>query len=114
MAIDRSFLQKFLDNPASVSAEDFGLDNGESLAPDESSDGAMEVPELDPEAELLSPEIGDSDEVNQEMDLAKDESDSMSKESSETKNEEIASDMKAPMELRKKALLKIKQKYLGQ
>jgi len=141
MALDPKLLKRFLDNPASFSAEDMGLqdENGESLAPNESEDGALEVPEVDPEADMLeqAPEIADPDEVEQEVDLEDDEagdlkpaapqvdSDIMTKlkklkagesldEMSESQDEEISSDIAAPMELRKKALQKIKQKYLGQ
>lgn len=142
MAIDKKMLQKFLDNPAMFSAEDMGLDEGEALAPDESSlDGALDIPEIDPEAALLeqAPEISDPDEVNQESDLADDEmdmasiaplkpsvqTDALSKlkrlksgqpleDESQQEVQDIASDMEAPMDLRKKAMQKIKQKYLGQ
>ena len=141
MAIDKKMLQKFLDNPAMFSAEDMGLDQGEALAPDESEDGSMKIPAIDPEADLTeeAPQIGDPDELNQENDLASDEmdvaslapakvqpeSDALMKlkklkagepmdDSSQEEIQDVASDMEAPMDLRKKALQKIKQKYLGQ
>jgi hypothetical protein len=130
MAIDKKMLQKFLDNPALVSAQDLDLDS--------SPDGSMDIPEVDPEADLVeqAPDIADPDEVNQENDLAKQDevasiqpaavdSDIIAKlkklkagesldEESEQEQGDIASDMKAPIELRKKAMQKIKQKYLGQ
>lgn len=129
MSLDPKMLKKFLDNPAQFSAEDMGLDepNGEQLAPDESSDSSMEIPEIDPEADLVEqvPKIADPDEMNQENDLEMDEGDSemsvpkmskteLVKNASEEDNQEIAGDMKAPIELRKQALQRIKQKYLGQ
>lgn len=141
MAIDKKMLQKFLDNPATFSAEDMGLDEGEALAPDESADGAMQLPSVDPESDLLeqAPEIQDPDELNQENDLESDEMDIASlapemaqpdsdalmklkrlksgqplEDELEGEAEDIASDMEAPMDLRKKAMQRIKQKYLGQ
>lgn len=145
MAIDKKTLQRFLDNPAMFSAQDMGLEDGEALAPDESSlDGALDIPEVDPEGALLeqAPEISDPDEINQQLDLEQDEegddelasiepmpktpdSDAVTKlkrlkagepleDTSTEQDQEIASDMQAPMDLRKKALQKIKQKYLGQ
>lgn len=130
MALDPKMLKKFLDNPAQFSAEDMGIDqgNGEQVAPDEGgAEAALDVPEIDPEAmlEQESPEIADPDELNQENDLEQDEEDSemdipqvskknLMEDASEEETQDIAGDMKAPMELRKQALMRIKQKYLGQ
>jgi len=153
MALDNKTLRRFLDNPAMFSAEDMELE--QEIPAD--VDGSMDIPEIDPEADLLNeaPEIADPDEINQQNDLAQDEqvaslspeisgykvspevsalskeiapssdSDMVAKlkrlksgepmdETSQQEDQEIASDMKAPIELRKKALQKIKQKYLGQ
>lgn len=139
MAINKQMLQRFLDNPAMVSAEDMELEEGEQLAPDESSDGSLDIPAIDPEEMLESPEISDPDELNQEEDLMEDEedvaslapampapdSDALSKlkklkagesleDAPDSEVQDVASDMQAPMDLRKKALQRIKQKYLGQ
>lgn len=139
MAIDKRVLQRFLDNPANVSAEDMELEDGEQLAPDESSDGALDIPAIDPEEMLESPEISDPDELNQEEDLMEDEADVASlapsmpspdsdaltklkrlkageslEDAPDSEVQDVASDMQAPMDLRKKALQRIKQKYLGQ
>jgi hypothetical protein len=141
MAIDKRMLQKFLDNPAMFSPEDMGLSEGEEMSPDESTDESVTIPAIDPEADLTeeAPEISDPDELNQENDLIEDESEVASlapsmpqsdsedlaklkklrmgeslDDSSENEIQDIASDMGAPMDLRKKALQRIKQKYLGQ
>jgi hypothetical protein len=140
MALNPKMLKKFLDNPAQFSAQDMGLDeSGEQLAPNESEgDGALSIPDVDPEAALMdeAPQIADPDEVNQEVDLENDEEDQgdemaslapemdsditaklkklKSGDTSEVEDEEISADMQAPRDMRKKALEKIKAKYLGQ
>lgn len=132
MAIDKKTLQMLLNNPGMFNAEELDLeDTGESLAPDESSDGSMDIPEIDPESDMDSPDIADPDEIDQSNDLSKDmdvasaDSDIVAKlkrlkagepmdQMDEQEDESVASDMSAPMDLRKKALQKIKQKYLGQ
>lgn len=140
MALDKKSLAMLLNNPGKFDPRTAGMDeeSGEVLAPDESSDGAMKIPAIDPESDLTEqePDIADPDEVDQSIDLDKDQlasnqpkhevdSDIMTKlrklkagesidESDESQVQDAAADMKAPMEMRKKALQQIKQKYLGQ
>lgn len=135
MALDPKLLKKFLDNPAQFSAADMGLNDSE--------DNALSIPSVDPEADILeqAPEISDPDEIDQSNDLSSDEEDAQiasiqpmknemdsditaklrklkagepMDDSSEQEIEDLAGDMQAPTDLRKKALQKIKQKYLGQ
>lgn len=120
MALSKEALQKLLNNPGMFHASDME----EELAPDESSEEIE--PELQPE------EMLESDEDEQELDgeevaainpnarsfelspevkqLAK----QLKPEISEQEDQEVSSDMKAPIEMRKEALKRIKQKYLGQ
>lgn len=98
MAFDKSVLQKFLANPANVSPED--LEDDQEVLPEESLQDE-EVP-----VELEEPEF--------EEEIAEPAKEEIPEDMPEEQTSEIASDMKAPIELRRQALLRIKQKYLGQ
>jgi len=130
----QKMLMRLLNNPGQLTAEEF---NEEDQAPDEAEspeedkleETIGEEPELDPE----SPEATDEDcEYTDEMDDESSDKESqadpkmmemmkrlkagksMEDDSSEQDHKEVANDMEAPMELRKKAMQMIKQKYLGQ
>lgn len=156
MALDKMQLKRLLDNPAMFTAQDMGLDeDGESLAPDESSPSLMALaggedmpdesmpdesmpdmaePKME-EPEMSMPDESEPDQSMPDMSEPKMEMPDMKSasvdpsilqklkrlkagepmdDSSQEEIQDVASDMEAPMDLRKKALQKIKQKYLGQ
>lgn len=132
MAIDKKMLQRFLDNPANVSAEEMLDDQEEQEMPSEES-------QIEPEEMMESePSEMDGEEMaeGEDMSLSDLQVPSQSQEDidfgtleklkrlkagepmesgeDEETSADVASDMQAPTELRKKALQRIKQKYLGQ
>lgn len=99
MAIDKKTLKMFLDNPAMYSAED--LDQEDQVE-------SEIMPEVEPEemiGESEEPELVAEEDVEME-----DEPTAME----EGIDQKVVSDMQASPEMRKKALQRIKQKYLGQ
>ena len=151
MALDKMQLKRLLDNPAMFTAQDMGLDeDGESLAPDESSPSLMalaggedmpdeSMPDMSEpkmqEPKMPMPDESEPDQSMPDMSEPKMEMPDMESasvdpsilqklkklkagepmdDSSQEEIQDVASDMEAPMDLRKKALQKIKQKYLGQ
>ena len=139
MALSKQALQKLLDNPGMFSAEDMemeqespempGLEEEMPMAPEEMLEPAMnEESEVSPEApemdELEAPE-GEIEMASAKPAMLEADQDIMSKlkklkagepldEMSDMETQDIAGDTEAPADLRKKALQKIKQKYLGQ
>lgn len=140
MAIDKKTLQRFLDNPASFSAEDMGLDEQEEPvlpgledqlppAPEEMLEPEIEEPEVSPQApesDELEDEEGDIQLASARPAMPQADENIMAKlkklkagepiedDGDEQESADVASDMRAPTDLRKKALQRIKQKYLGQ
>lgn len=136
MALSKQALQKLLDNPGMFSAADMeeetpeipGLEEApmapeEMLEPsmDEESEVSPEAPEMD---ELEAPE-GEIEMASAKPAMLEADQDIMAKlkklkagepldEMSDMETQDIAGDTEAPADLRKKALQKIKQKYLGQ
>lgn len=135
MAIDKKTLQKLLDNPAMVSGNDVDWDQLENmeLPPDvpvqEQSPAEEEVqpeemiePEIEPELEdeevaAAEPQGQPIDESRRKLHRPKGYRAPWESKEDDLTDEEAkntAEDMQAPVELRKKALQRIKQKYLGQ
>lgn len=135
MAINKQMLQKLLNNPANVSAEDLESpemdmeqSKDEYQLPEELGEAVEDATDEEMIEPVIKPEVDDSSRMRVQSSPDKFELDpqiaSMMKklkageplESEEDENEsaDIASDMQAPTELRKKALQRIKQKYLGQ
>lgn len=123
MAIDKESLRKLLNNPgmfnpADIEEEDIQADLAQKI------EGGEEEPEMMPmdeeEDEMEAPQLGEqpapskpyapSPEV---MELMKQMKGPQSLEDVDVAEEDI-NDTAAPMELRKKAIQRIKQKYLGQ
>lgn len=117
MAIDKKSLQLLLNNPAKFNPADIEEEDiQDALA--QKIEGGAEEPEMmemeDEEAPVeeapaAQPAFQASPEVMELMKKLK----GPSPEDAEVQPEEI-NDVTAPMELRKKAIQKIKQKYLGQ
>lgn len=124
MAIDKKMLQRFLDNPANVSADEFDMEDELPTSEESERAPAGEEEEV-PEMEEQEPELDDGVEVASAAPAKELDSEIMSKlkrlksgqpadEMDEEEAQDVSSDTEAPIELRKKALQQIKQKYLGQ
>lgn len=129
MAIDKKTLQRFLDNPANVSAEDMELEDSEQT--EESPEGELQPEEMIEEEPYIEPEIVAEDteslESQEPMMVSEDiDSDLLAKlkklkagesideeEMGDEEAKEVANDSGASVEMRKKALQLIKEKYLG-
>jgi hypothetical protein len=123
MAIDKKSLQKLLNNPgmfnpADIEEEDIqdalaqkiqgGEEEPEMMGAEDMSD-EDEAPEAAPQGAPAQP-YTPSPEVMELMKKLKGPSPA----EAEVQDEDISGDIGAPMELRKKAIERIKQKYLGQ
>ena len=132
MTIDKKMLQRFLDNPANVSAEEMLDDQEEQEMPSEESQiQPEEMIESEP-SEMDGEEMAEGEDMSlsdlqvpsqspEDIDFGTLEKlkrlkagEPMESGEDEETSADVASDMKAPTELRKKALQRIKQKYLGQ
>lgn len=125
MAIDPKLLQKLMSHPELMGVDDLDLEqSGEALAPDESTpmQPMEEMPMDDMEGEesdLDGEEIASTPPMDLDVDsditakLKKLKLGQSLDDMSEQEEQDIASDTQAPTDLRKKALERIKEKYLG-
>lgn len=143
MAYDKRMMQKLMSRPELMGLDDLESDQpGESIAPDESGtpdvmpevmESDSEMPAQEDEAPELAPEnILQDEPSDEEQDLELPESETPEIDSDITKmlrklksgqplednsdqsNQETAGDPSASAEMRKAAIKKIKEKYLGQ
>lgn len=135
MAINKQMLQKLLNNPANVSAEDLEseeLDSAQSAdeyqLPEELGEAVEDATDEEMIEPVIKPAVDDSSRMRVQSSPDKFELDPeiagmmkklkagepLESDEDEQESAEVASDMRAPVDLRKKALQRIKQKYLGQ
>lgn len=126
MAIDKKSLQKLISRPEAFDPRDLEAED-EFKVPEEISEAVEEATDDESEESEVQPEVDDSSKMKIESSpeeykldpeimekLKRLKSGQSLEDSDEEEDQDIASDTSAPTDLRKQALLKIKQKYLGQ